>query len=493
MKLSLYQRLAIAICISFTLIAFVLAWWVIKLDTLSRLQAEQSLHLNLAEHLVQDNPLLSQGVTDYAALENLFHTSMILGPSFEFYFVSPKGKLLTYSAAPGKVKREQIDLSPVKALIKDSTQLPVYGDDPRGIEQSKIFSAAPVFNKDKLQGYLYIIIGGEDYDSAISRFAKDSALKQILSIVFIALIVLLIGILFLFRILTLPLKRLNQDMKAFKQAGFDRDKVTLSHWQDKPEHEIHQLGKNFIQLADQINFQLVKLKENDRYRRELLAQLSHDLRTPLSSIQGYIETIYLKKDQLTEKEKAVYIKTALKSTLQLRGLIEQVFELAHLESGQVSVELESFPLGELLYDIAAKFSLKMKAKNIKMIIEPKQCHYQVYTDMGKLERILTNLLENALRHSFDGGVIKISVKERSSESSLCICVIDNGTGIAKQDIPYIFETRYRGTNAIGEKHKHGGMGLAITRKLLKLLHSDIAVRSQEGKGTAFIFDLKSTG
>lgn len=118
MKISLYQRLALALAVLFIAVGGVFFWWSHNLEQLSRNEAEQRLHISLAKHLAADNPLLKQGVYDHQALKNLFHTLMLLGPSFEFYFVDSKGKILTYSAEPGKVKRDSIDLLPLFKLIR---------------------------------------------------------------------------------------------------------------------------------------------------------------------------------------------------------------------------------------------------------------------------------------------------------------------------------------------------------------------------------------
>jgi len=163
MKNSLYTKLSLTLASIFILTASLFLWWTQSVSQVSRAQAEQALHLGLAEHLANDNPLLKQGVYDYKALENLFHTLMVLGPAFEFYFVDPSGKLLTFSAKPGQVKRQFIDLAPLVTLIEDQSNLPIYGDDPRNFDHKKIFSVAPVYNGDTLQGYLYVIIGSSIY------------------------------------------------------------------------------------------------------------------------------------------------------------------------------------------------------------------------------------------------------------------------------------------------------------------------------------------
>ena len=139
MKISLYQRLALTLCAAFIIMASLLVAWSNSLVQQSKYQAEQKLHVNLAEHLAHDNPLLQDGVYDKAALENLFHTLMLLGPAFEFYFLDAQGNILTYSADPAKIKRQTVSLTPLKQLIANPQQEPVFGDDPRGYSYKKIY------------------------------------------------------------------------------------------------------------------------------------------------------------------------------------------------------------------------------------------------------------------------------------------------------------------------------------------------------------------
>jgi signal transduction histidine kinase len=162
--------------------------------------------------------------------------------------------------------------------------------------------------------------------------------------------------------------------------------------------------------------------------------------------------------------------------------------LAHLDGGQVTLNLETFPLAELLHDIAAKFQHQIQDKNIKLLIQPEQCDFMVYTDIGKLERVLSNLIDNAIRHTDIEGNIRVEVLEKEN-NKLSLAVIDDGTGIHEKELPYIFDARYRASNAISDNKEHGGLGLAITQKLLVLLQSDIDVDSHIGKGTSFHFNL----
>ncbi|MDN4502766.1 HAMP domain-containing sensor histidine kinase [Alteromonadaceae bacterium BrNp21-10] len=489
MKFSLYQRLAVSLVVVFILLLSAFIWGSDHLHTNTKLQAEQQLHLGLAEHLVQDNPLLQEGGYDHDALENLFHTLMILGPSFEFYYVDTNGHILAYSAEPGKVKRDRIDLQPILALINQSKELPILGDDPRDQQRQKIFSAAPVYQGEVIQGYLYMIIGGEVYDSILAgiqnnQFAKNLALFGIAAMVF-----LLIALLVMFRFFTSPLRRLMADVEKVKAAGFDIDVSDLADWQSKGNNEVQLLGSAFQQMLLHIQGQYSQLQQLDSQRRVLLADLSHDLRTPLANLHGYIETLAINADTLDDDERRRFIDISLKNAGNLKRLIDQIFELAYLEGGQVTLNQEPFPLGELLHDVVAKFALKAQSKDITMAINPSQFDYQVFADIGKLERVLTNLIENAIRHTPQGGTIQIGVSS-AADNKIRIDLRDTGVGISEKEIAFIFDARYQATNTKDDKTLHAGLGLAISRKLMALLDSDLQVQSELGRGTCFSFELK---
>ena len=486
--LSLYQRLALSVSCAFIIMASLLFYWSNSLAEQSKFQAEQKLHLELAAHLAHDNPLLQDGVYDKKALENLFHSLMILGPSFEFYFLDPAGNILTYSADPSKIKRQSVELSPLVALIANPEAVPVFGDDPRNLNKQKIFSAAPIYRGENLQGYLYVIIGGEIYDSIFDQVKNDVNLQQYSALLIGSLILLLLLLLAVFRYFTSPIKKLANEMKAIKAAKFDQSKVTLSQWQQEKNNEVHRLGTTFREMVAQINLQLAQLTENDRIRRELLTHLSHDLRTPLATMQGYIETMVIKGDKLSSQEQSEYLATAQRNSMQLKRLIDQIFELAHLEDGQVTVNLETFAIGELLHDIMAKFALKAKNKNIHLSLQPHQCRFIVYSDIAKLERIITNLLENAIRHTDEGGEVAVIVSQLTDKVK--VAVTDNGSGISKEDIAYIFDARYRASNAIEDSTPHAGLGLAISQKLSRILNSELLVESKLGLGSNFSLSLQ---
>jgi len=489
MRLSLYQRLAISLTLGFVLLIALVVWWSDQLQQNTQLESEQRLHLGLAEHLVTDNPLLAQGVFDYDALQGLFHTLMMLGPSFEFYYVNPNGKILTYSAEPGKVKREYVDVAPIQQLIGDASVLPILGDDPRSLSRQKIFSAAPVYRDQALQGYLYMIIGGEVHDSVLESVKENQTLRQLSIIAISSIVVLLALLLGLFRFYTAPLCKMTREIRAIDRNQFGSADVEIE-LPSELHDELQLFAGTFNLMLKQIQQQYVQLENIDEHRRVLLADLSHDLRTPLANLQGYIETLSINGEKLGAEERKRFIDISMRNARNLKRLIDQIFELAYLEGGQVTINKEATPFGELLYDIAAKFDLKAKEKNIALKVLPEQFDYQAFVDIGKLERVLTNLIENALRHTPEHGEIVLEVSPIANEpTKLRLDVRDTGSGIGKHEIAHIFDARYRASNAMEDKSTHVGLGLAISKKLVNLLDSELRVQSELGKGTRFSFDI----
>ena len=488
-KLRFYQRIALWLVVVFMLLLMVFFHANNQIQHLVRSEAQQTLHLRLAEQLANDTPQLSKGEYDEETLKNLFHTLMVLGPNFEFYFLDPTGMILAYAADANKIKRSHVDITPLKHVIEHTAALPVFGDDPRNDHARKIFSAAPIYLDSQLKGFLYIILAGEIYDSTLEALSTSHSTRIFFAFVVASFIFLLIALLVLFRFLTRPLNSLVADIEKFRNADFNDPLASISKdkWCRESQDEIHRLGCAFTDMLQYINIQFSQLQQIDSQRRILLADLSHDLRTPLASLQGYIETLVINEEQYTPTERKYFLNVCLKNANNLKHLIDQIFELAYLEGGQVTLNYESFPLGELLHDVIAKFSLKAKEKRLAMSITPHHFNYHVFADIGKLERVLTNLIDNAIRHTPHDGFIEIIVVFENNKVRLEIR--DSGIGISEQEVALIFDARYQASNSVKDKRFNAGLGLAISQKLVSLFDTELKVESKLGKGTCFSFEL----
>jgi signal transduction histidine kinase len=240
-------------------------------------------------------------------------------------------------------------------------------------------------------------------------------------------------------------------------------------------------------MADTIAANMENLKQTDRLRRELVANVSHDLRSPLASIQGYTETILMKQETLPPEELRKYLETILSDAKQLNRLVEELFELSKLDAKQIKPNLETFSLTELLQDVSMKFKSHASKFNIQLMTDlPKQLYF-VHADIGMIERVLSNLIENAMNFTPARGRVELSLHQHDGQ--LRVRVLDTGKGISAEDIPHIFDRFYTGDRSRSRSVRGSGLGLAISQKIMELHHSSIAVTSKLNKGSVFEFDL----
>ena len=243
----------------------------------------------------------------------------------------------------------------------------------------------------------------------------------------------------------------------------------------------------FKQMADRIVLQIKELTESDSHRREFLANITHDLRTPLTSLQGYLETLLMKEGALTPEEQRNYLMIAIKRSGQLGKLVSELFELAKLDSPDVQVRFEPFSLDELIRDILQKFQLAAEKKKITLHMDVAENLSLAFADIGLCERVLDNLIENAVRYTPEDGAIRVTAVPK--DERIEVQVSDTGSGIRPEDITHIFERSSRLKRERPKDVERTGLGLAIVKRILELHGSDIRVNSAVNVGTTFIFTL----
>ncbi|HYQ72684.1 MAG TPA: ATP-binding protein, partial [Gammaproteobacteria bacterium] len=249
--------------------------------------------------------------------------------------------------------------------------------------------------------------------------------------------------------------------------------------------EIERLTRSVNAMAERIAGQVQRLQDTDRQRRELVANVSHDLRTPLASLQGYLETLRLKGDDLDRDEQLHYLEIAHRHCRHLGRLVEELFELARLDANEVQPVLEPFSLPELVQDVVHKFELRASQREVTLLASHDENLPFVVGDIALIERVMDNLIENALRHTPANGTVTVAVQRAGD--TLAVQVIDTGSGIAAEDLPYIFERFYQSDRM--RSQGGAGLGLAIARRIVELHGRTIRAASSGGRGTMFAFDL----
>lgn len=450
-------------------------------------EVNQKLNRDVAKNIVNELPLLKDGELNHRAIEQLFHQLMVFNPSIEIYLLGAQGEILSYSAPDDKIKRKRISLEPIQKFLSGAVRFPFMGDDPRNVNGQKVFAVEPIYQDGGLQGYLYVILGGEEYDHIIEKLQGSYILNiSMLTIVAGIFLSVLSGVI-IFAWLTRRLRSLSKAMQSFRQG--ESVNTLLENISDNKQayDELGKLQNAFQEMAIQINYQLEQLKSTDRLRRELVANVSHDLRTPLATLQAYTETLLLKDDDLSHQERRDYLETILIHCNQLNKLVKELFELAKLDARETKVVKESFNPLELIQDVMLKFRLSAEEKEIRLITNFTEHVPNVYADIGLIERVLENLLENALRFTPAGGSIVIKVE--AEEKQLIIKVSDTGLGIPSEELPYIFDRFYQVNKNRNKFTKGSGLGLSISKRILELHDSDIEVISQVNNGTTFSFKL----
>jgi signal transduction histidine kinase len=483
---TLYARLSIALIGLFLTTG--LLYILISSAVTEHYLQEITQHFNrdLAQRIVLDRGLVIDGEMNDQALKATFSAYMDINPSIEIYLLDKSGKILAYSADPGHVKRERVGLAPIKAFLRGEG-FPLLGDDPRSHERRKAFSVTQVPAGDMPSGYLYVVLRGEQYDSAEHAVEESYVFKLSASAVVFSLGFGLLTGLLLFHWLTRRLQRLSAVMSLFQQSDFTQHEPFMPRHSVRKGDEVDRLGTAFDEMASRIIDQWGQLKEQDRLRRELVAQVSHDLRTPLAVLHGYLETLDMKHSELQPADQQEYVSTALRQSERLRRMVGELFELAQLEARETQPVCEPMVIAELVQDVVQKFQLRAAQEGISLLYDPPKVSFFVMADFALCERILNNLISNAFDHVAPGGDIWLEVVP-TAEQWIRISVHDNGVGIAPEDLSHLFDPFYRGVRAIG-RSGHAGLGLAIAKRMVELQSGEISAGNHPAGGACFSFTL----
>lgn len=443
-------------------------------------ETNQKLDAEIAPHIAAGNQCFINGKANTEVLKGVFDNVMNINPSLEVYLLDTNGKILTYYAPDKKVKLDYVPLEPINKFISSKDKPFILGPDPRDLNREKAFSAAKVYEDHIFRGYIYVILGGEEYDNAmqlvfgsyILRLGIGSMALTLLGAVIISLIAL--------GFITRNLRKIIMIIRDFKNGNL-KARINL-----KGSGELNEFAESFNDMADTIVGNIEEMKTMDNLRRELVANVSHDLRTPLSAVQGYIETILLKSETLSEEDRKKYMQTILSSTERLKRLVEELFELSKLEARETKPKPEAFSVAELAQDIQQKNQLIAESKNIDLRLNFPYDLPLVYADIGMMEKVLQNLLDNAFKFTPSGGSITIRLQKQ--EDRVIAYVKDSGSGIKKEELKYIFERYHKGTGK-STSYDGLGLGLAIVKKILEVHNVNISVESIEGSGTTFSFEI----
>lgn len=448
---SLYARLALVYLVSLVLMSLATAW--IAVDRFNQLGREwlQRNQVQLATHLL---PRLREPLVrgpDSAALEQAMARIHSINPALSIFVLDASGRVLGAADEDRCALGKQVRIAPLHELVSPMPMLPVYVDLPCATGH-KVFSAARIhYGAEHQPGYLLVVLEA-DTQMSMARMWQTSSISRSLVIAGIAALALsaLAGLL-MFALLTRRFSRLTRAVQRFAD-GDHGTRIPV-----RSDDEIGRTARAFNDMAATIEAQVSALHENDRHRRELVANLSHDFRTPLTAVRGYAEQ--LRRD--AEGRRARQIDTLLANVARLTRLAEQLSLLSRLDIPEPSLEVERFVLAELVHDVASKFRPQAEAGDIALHVE---CRgpLPVRADLELIDRALGNLVDNALRATEPGG--RVTLSAAAEDAGVRVRVSDTGIGIPAEELRLVTQRFYR-TRRARQRGPGTGLGLAIVAEI----------------------------
>ncbi len=489
MKLNLTQRLMAVFTVLLIACCMGLAWLHLHQARNGELQLTQRLSYRLAQHIADNSELIGDRGLAPAGLNKLLNMLMVVNPSIEVYLLDAQGGIVAHLAPPGRVMLKRVSLDPIQRYLTGRS-FPILGDDPRHPERPNVFSAAPLKRGGRVEGYVYVVLLGEDHEALAARGDAQHALVFMLGSMSLVLLMGILAGVAAFSWVTKPLRDLTSAVQALEEEGVSGF-VRLAGGapdpdQPAPADEIGQLRNAFHRMANRLAMQWQELLNKDQQRRELVANISHDLRTPLTALHGYLETLALKDDSLSVHDRRKYLRTALAQSRKVGQLAQELFELARLEYGGIRLEKERFQLVDLIQDVFEKFELATQARGVRLAADFQQNLPSIEADVALIERVLTNLLDNAVRHSPDGGAIRVAVS--CQHSQVWVEVSDDGTGVPGSLRGDLFERP--SVFSASAQQPRGGLGLLIVKRIMQLHDGDVElIDSVSATGATFRFVL----
>lgn len=288
---------------------------------------------------------------------------------------------------------------------------------------------------------------------------------------------------FIYRKIKLIYKLIYQTKASKKEAFYNKNLL--------PQKSIDEVREDVELWAHQRNNEVELLKKNEEFRKEFLQNLSHELKTPIFAIQGYIDTLL--NGALDKKEVNVkFLQSASGNIDRLVNLLSDLDKISKLESGELVLEKQSFIIQDLVKEIFRNFELKAHKKGIRTIIK-KGCEFpfSVVADRERISQVFTNLIANAIKYGKENGTIEASFYSVEGKNIL-IEISDDGYGIPENQIPRLFERFYRTDQARTRRAGGSGLGLSICKHIIEAHGQTLHVRSKVDVGSTFGFSLKES-
>lgn len=344
-------------------------------------------------------------------------------------------------------------------------------------KQDRMYTAAAIRSGGNLLGFARFSMPLEHSRDAVSTLQTSLLIFAVGGVV----LALLAGG-FLARRVTVPVSEMVQVAEALRRGDYDAKVKTIT------KDEIGRLGDTLNRLGSELTGKITELQRLENVRRDFVANVSHEIKTPLTSIKGYIETLLSGADEDKDVRHRFLLKID-RNASRLAAIVQDILSLAKIEAAEPEFKLHHVDLLPLITGVLARYDDVAASKNIRMNFKSHSYHLTALGDNEALTQVIDNLLTNAIKYTPEGGRISITV--RTTDENLTIEVADTGIGIPEEDLERIFERFYRVDKARSRDMGGTGLGLSIVKHLVSAMQGEIRVSSKYGSGSVFFVKLKT--
>lgn len=385
--------------------------------------------------------------------------------SATLWIINPSGRMILSSDAPLDLNSETV-ISDFDPTITGSFHYTI-GNFFNSFEDEQLSVFAPITSDYKVRGYVVIHLPMSVIETSCNNLLNISYLMLV--IIFLLSLIILI---FFTEMVYLPLRKITEATEQYASGNMHYE------FQVDSEDEIGYLAASLSYMASEI-----ARAEDDQ--KKFVANVSHDFRSPLTSIKGYLEAMI--DGTIPEELHGKYLNIVLNETERLTKLTNSLLTLNNLNTKGMLLDKTSFDINRVIRNVAASFEGTCRRKTIAIELILTGDELLVIADIGKIQQVLYNLLDNAIKFSHQDSIIKIETTEKHNK--IFVSVKDSGIGIPKEDLKLIWDRFYKSDLSRGKDKKGTGLGLSITREIIHAHGEHINVISTEGVGTEFIFSL----
>lgn len=385
--------------------------------------------------------------------------------SATIWIINPSGRMILDSSAPMDVENEVV----VENFDPTVTQGSYYtvGTFFDSFDEKMISVFAPITSNYMVRGYVVI-----HYPISNIHASSDSLLNISYIMLVILFLLSLIIVIFFTEMVYIPLRKITEATEQYAAGNM--------HYEFSVDSE-DEMGY----LAASLNYMASEIARSEDNQKKFVANVSHDFRSPLTSIKGYLEAML--DGTIPPEMHEKYLTIVLNETDRLTKLTNSLLTLNNLNTKGVMLERTDFDINQVIRNVAASFEGTCRQKNVAIELVLVGDYLYVNADMGKIQQVLYNLLDNAIKFSHHDSAIKIEITEKRSK--IFVSVKDRGIGIPKDNLKLIWDRFYKSDLSRGKDKKGTGLGLSITKEIIHAHGEHINVISTEGVGTEFIFSL----